>query len=220
MPSKNMQSSIFSVAGPRLFTPAKFGDERGFFSETYNQKLFETLVGQVHFVQDNHSLSAKEGTIRGLHFQTPPMAQGKLIRVVRGAIFDVAVDIRRASPTYGRHVGAVLSAENWQQVWVPAGFAHGYCTLKPNTEPYTKQPNFTVRRTKEALSGMILYVIRPEMLLPPEPGVESKVAPHRSGYCAACFGTKQVVGDADRGDECADTAPALHQGQDDQGDRA
>ena len=137
-----MHSSVFSVAGPKLFTPAKFGDERGFFSETYNQKLFETLVGQVHFVQDNHSLSAKEGTIRGLHFQTPPVAQGKLVRVARGAIFDVAVDIRRASPTYGQHVCAILSSENWQQLWVPAGFAHGFCTLEPNTEVIYKVTQF------------------------------------------------------------------------------
>ena len=137
-----MHSSVFSVAGPRLFTPTKFGDERGFFSETYNRKLFETLVGQIHFVQDNHSLSAKEGTIRGLHFQTPPMAQGKLVRVPRGAIFDVAVDIRRASPTYGQHVCAILSSENWQQLWVPAGFAHGFCTLEPNTEVIYKVTQF------------------------------------------------------------------------------
>jgi dTDP-4-dehydrorhamnose 3,5-epimerase len=137
-----MHSSIFSVAGPRLFTPTKFGDERGFFSEIYNHRTLQSIIGDIHFVQDNHSLSAKEGTIRGLHFQTPPMAQGKLIRVARGAIFDVAVDIRRASPTYGQHVCAILSSENWQQLWVPAGFAHGFCTLEPDTEVIYKTTEF------------------------------------------------------------------------------
>jgi dTDP-4-dehydrorhamnose 3,5-epimerase len=88
----------------------------------------------VSFVQDNHALSIEKGVLRGLHFQTPPHAQGKLVRIARGSVFDVAVDIRRGSPTYGRHVSAVLSAENWTQIWIPPGFAHGYLTLEPNTE--------------------------------------------------------------------------------------
>ena len=137
-----MHSSNFSVAGPLLITPKKFGDERGFFSEIYNHRTLKSIIGDIHFVQDNYSLSVKQGTVRGLHFQTAPMAQGKLIRVPRGAIFDVAVDIRRASPTYGQHVCAVLSSENWQQLWVPAGFAHGFCTLEPNTEVIYKVTQF------------------------------------------------------------------------------
>jgi dTDP-4-dehydrorhamnose 3,5-epimerase len=137
-----MHFSTFSVAGPLLITPPKFGDERGFFSEIYSYRTLRSIIGDIHFVQDNYSLSVQQGTVRGLHFQTPPMAQGKLIRVPRGAIFDVAVDIRRASPTYGQHVCAVLSSENWQQLWVPAGFAHGFCTLEPNTEVIYKTTQF------------------------------------------------------------------------------
>jgi dTDP-4-dehydrorhamnose 3,5-epimerase len=124
----------FPIRGPVLLTPDKFDDSRGFFSEVYKQRMVVDLIGNIHFVQDNHSLSVQQGTIRGLHFQIPPSAQGKLIRVVRGAIFDVAVDIRRSSPSYGRYVSAILSAENWSQLWIPIGFAHGFCTIEPNTE--------------------------------------------------------------------------------------
>ena len=118
-----------------IITPKKFGDHRGFFSETWNRKTFVEATGiDDDFVQDNHSLSAEKGVIRGLHFQSPPYAQGKLVRVSRGSILDVAVDIRRGSPTYGRHATVELSAENWRQLWVPPGFAHGFCTLEPDTE--------------------------------------------------------------------------------------
>jgi dTDP-4-dehydrorhamnose 3,5-epimerase len=137
-----LESKIFEILGPVLFTPPKFGDLRGFFSEVYNQRTFYDLIGNVHFVQDNHSLSVQQGTIRGLHFQIPPSAQGKLVRVVRGAIFDVAVDIRRSSPTYGRYISAILSAENWSQLWVPIGFAHGFCTIEPNTEVIYKVTDY------------------------------------------------------------------------------
>ena len=129
-----MDSQTFEISGPILLTPKKFGDERGFFSETYNQMLFSPLIGVDRFVQDNHSLSAPVGTVRGLHFQIDPMGQGKLVRVTRGAIFDVAIDIRRSSPTYGQHLAVTLSARNWTQFWIPAGFAHGFCTLEPDTE--------------------------------------------------------------------------------------
>ena len=117
-----------------LVTPDRFGDDRGFFSETYNLQRY--AEGGIHlaFVQDNHSLSRQRGVIRGLHCQLAPYAQGKLVRVVRGSVWDVAVDIRSGSPSYGRHVAAVLSAENWHQLWVPAGFLHGFCTLEPDTE--------------------------------------------------------------------------------------
>jgi dTDP-4-dehydrorhamnose 3,5-epimerase len=117
-----------------LITPPRFLDGRGFFSETWNERRFVEAGIAGHFVQDNHAKSADRGVVRGLHLQIAPSAQGKLIRVVRGAIWDVAVDIRRGSPTYGKHVGAVLSAENWQQLWIPAGLLHGYCTLEPDTE--------------------------------------------------------------------------------------
>jgi dTDP-4-dehydrorhamnose 3,5-epimerase len=118
----------------KIIRPKKFGDHRGFFSETYTKKTFEAAGLHYDFVQDNQSLSAEVGTIRGLHFQLPPFAQDKLVRVVRGAILDVAVDIRKGSPTFGRHVSAVISAAEWNQILVPVGFAHGFCTLEPDTE--------------------------------------------------------------------------------------
>jgi dTDP-4-dehydrorhamnose 3,5-epimerase len=117
-----------------LLTPRKFGDARGFFSETFNARRFAEAGIDLPFVQDNQSLSERRGTIRGLHCQVAPNVQGKLVRVVKGAIWDVAVDIRRGSPTYGRHVAATLSAENWSQLWIPGGFLHGFCTLEPGTE--------------------------------------------------------------------------------------
>ena len=123
-----------AIADVKRIAPAIFRDARGFFSETYNGRTLATGGIDVTFVQDNHSLSTAKGVVRGLHFQTNPKAQGKLVRVTRGAIFDVAVDIRQGSPTYGQHVSQVLSAENWLQLWVPAGFAHGFCTLEPDTE--------------------------------------------------------------------------------------
>ena len=123
-----------ALAGVKIVTPKKFGDARGFFSETYNRQVFARSGLDLEFVQDNQSLSAEVGTIRGLHFQSPPFAQDKLVRVVRGAILDVAVDIRRSSPTFGQHVAVELSRENWRQLLVPIGFAHGFVTLEPDTE--------------------------------------------------------------------------------------
>ena len=123
-----------AIADVKLVTPAVVRDERGFFSETYSRCALAEAGIEAEFVQDNHSQSRNRGVLRGLHYQLEPHAQGKLVRVVRGAIFDVAVDIRQGSPSFGRHVGAVLSADNWTQIWVPAGFAHGFCTLEPDTE--------------------------------------------------------------------------------------
>ena len=117
-----------------LVTPPRFGDERGFFSETWNAARYAEHGMPERFVQDNHSLSATPGTLRGLHCQVAPSVQGKLVRVVRGAVWDVAVDIRVGSPTYGKHVGAELSAANWAQLWIPGGFLHGFCTLVADTE--------------------------------------------------------------------------------------
>ena len=120
--------------GVLVITPDKFGDERGFFSETYNRAALAEHGVHAEFTQDNHSFSATPGTVRGLHFQAPPFAQTKLVRVSRGAVLDVAVDIRRGSPTYGQHFALELSAENWTQLLVPVGFAHGFCTIEPDTE--------------------------------------------------------------------------------------
>lgn len=129
-----MNIRSLSIPDVKIFSPRIFRDERGFFSETFNQSmaLASGLGGE--FVQDNHVLSHKRGVIRGLHFQVGCSAQGKLVRVTKGSILDVAVDIRVGSPSFGRSVSNVLSAENWQQLWVPVGFAHGYCTLEANTE--------------------------------------------------------------------------------------
>lgn len=123
-----------AIPAVKILIPKKYGDHRGFFSEVYNQDSFARAGIEGQFVQDNHSLSGQRGTIRALHYQVGEMAQGKLIRVIRGAILDVAVDIRRSSPTFGRHISHVISAENWQQIFVPIGFAHGFVTLEPNTE--------------------------------------------------------------------------------------
>jgi dTDP-4-dehydrorhamnose 3,5-epimerase len=117
-----------------LIEPARHGDARGFFSEVWKRSALAAQGFAVDFVQDNHSHSRAVGVLRGLHFQRPPSAQGKLVRVVRGAILDVAVDIRQGSPSYGQHVAVELSAENWRQLWVPRGFAHGFVTLTPDTE--------------------------------------------------------------------------------------
>lgn len=130
-----MQIDDLGLGGVALITPKRFGDSRGFFSETFKLADLEEALGPLPaFVQDNHSLSTERGVVRGLHFQAPPHAQDKLVRVTRGAVLDVAVDIRTGSPTFGQHVAVELSAENWQQLWVPKGFAHGFCTLEPNTE--------------------------------------------------------------------------------------
>lgn len=117
-----------------LLTPRRFHDPRGFFSETWNQTRFADAGIPGPFVQDNHVVSNASGVVRGLHCQIGANAQGKLVRVVKGAIWDVAVDIRHGSPSYGQQAGAVLSAENWCQLWVPTGFLHGYCTLTDDAE--------------------------------------------------------------------------------------
>lgn len=130
------------IADVKIIKPKKFGDQRGFFSEVYNKSAFSSSEIDIDFVQDNHSLSAEQGTLRGLHFQSPPFAQNKLVRVVRGAIFDVAVDLRRGSPTYGRYVSAIISAEAWNQILVPIGCAHGFMSLEPDTEVVYKVDNY------------------------------------------------------------------------------
>jgi dTDP-4-dehydrorhamnose 3,5-epimerase len=123
-----------SLPGVLLIEPKVFGDHRGFFMESYNKKLFAEYGLDFDFIQDNHSLSQQAGTIRGLHYQLNPKAQTKLVRVTRGAIYDVVVDIRKGSPTFGKWQGFILSADNKRQLLVPKGFAHGFCTLVENTE--------------------------------------------------------------------------------------
>ena len=129
-----MNADDFHIVEVKLLTPNKHGDHRGFFSEVYNRRALAETGIDIEFVQDNHSLSAEKGTVRGLHFQAPPFAQDKLVRVVRGSVFDVAVDLRKGSATYGEHVSVVLSAEAWNQLLVPIGFAHGFMTLEADTE--------------------------------------------------------------------------------------
>ena len=129
-----MQVISTQIAEVKEIRPVRHADARGFFSEIFREAVLRQHGIEVSFVQENHSLSVDRGVVRGLHFQTPPEAQAKLVRVAAGSIIDVAVDIRQGSPTYGRHVAVVLSAAEGNQLFVPEGFAHGFCTLEPNTE--------------------------------------------------------------------------------------
>jgi dTDP-4-dehydrorhamnose 3,5-epimerase len=147
-----MQIDALAIQDVKLITPSIFRDERGFFSETYNRRALARAAIDREFVQDNQSLSRAKGVLRGLHFQIAPHPQGKLVRVTRGAIFDVAVDIRQGSPTFGRHVSAILSADNWSQLWVPEGFAHGFCTLEPDTEVIYKVTDFYAPECERGLA--------------------------------------------------------------------
>jgi dTDP-4-dehydrorhamnose 3,5-epimerase len=146
-----MQVHKARLAGILMIEPDRFGDHRGFFAETYSRRVYAELGVDVEFVQDNHSLSAAVGTVRGLHFQMPPHAQAKLVRCGRGAIFDVAVDIRKGSPTFGQSVGYELTAENGGQLFVPAGFAHGFMTLQPDSEIIYKCSDYYAPETEGAV---------------------------------------------------------------------
>jgi dTDP-4-dehydrorhamnose 3,5-epimerase len=137
-----MQVEPLAIADVKLLRPRVFRDERGHFIETWNARTFAELGIPALFVQDNLAYSKSRGTVRGLHYQLPPNAQGKLVRVARGAILDVAVDMRKGSPSFGRHVSATLTAHGGEQIWVPTGFAHGYCTLEPDTEVIYKVTDF------------------------------------------------------------------------------
>jgi len=129
-----MEIQHLEIPGPVVLVPKKFTDPRGFLSEIYVDEWFRKNIAPTTFVQDNHSYSDLPGTIRGIHFQIPPHAQGKLVRVVRGAVLDVAIDLREGSPSFGRHASVELSAANWTQLWIPVGFGHAFCTLAPETE--------------------------------------------------------------------------------------
>jgi dTDP-4-dehydrorhamnose 3,5-epimerase len=139
------------LVGVKLLKPIRFSDNRGFFAETYNRRVFEGLGINIDFVQENHSLSSEVGTVRGLHFQSPPNAQTKLVRCGRGAIFDVVVDIRQGSPTYGAWIGQKLSAENGTQLFISAGFAHGFVTLEPDSEIIYMCSNYYAPKAELAL---------------------------------------------------------------------
>jgi len=132
--------------------PQRHGDHRGFFAETYSRARYANLGVGIDFVQDNHSLSSHAGTLRGLHFQAPPHAQAKLVRCGRGAIFDVAVDIRKGSPTFGHWVGHELSEDNGHQLYVPVGFAHGFVTLRPNSEIVYKCSDYYAPEVEGAIN--------------------------------------------------------------------
>jgi dTDP-4-dehydrorhamnose 3,5-epimerase len=136
-----MQVENTAIADVKIITPKKFGDHRGFFSEVYSRKAWAEAGLDYEFVQDNHSFSVEVGVIRGLHFQTEPFGQDKLVRVAKGRVLDVAVDLRRSSQTYGKHVAVELSAANWRQLLVPIGFAHGFCTLEADCEVLYKVTN-------------------------------------------------------------------------------
>ncbi|VYU74750.1 dTDP-4-dehydrorhamnose 3,5-epimerase [Metakosakonia massiliensis] len=145
--------NVINTAIPEvfIFEPRVFGDARGFFFESFNQKIFDEAVGRkVEFVQDNHSQSQK-GVLRGLHYQLDPHAQGKLVRCVEGEVFDVAVDIRENSATFGKWVGVVLSAENKRQLWIPEGFAHGFLTLSDTAQFLYKATNFYAPQSERSI---------------------------------------------------------------------
>ncbi|HAU8264245.1 MAG: dTDP-4-dehydrorhamnose 3,5-epimerase [Enterobacteriaceae bacterium] len=134
-----------------IFEPKVFGDARGFFFESFSQKIFEETVGKkIDFVQDNHSQSQK-GVLRGLHYQLDPHAQGKLVRCIEGEVFDVAVDIRKHSATFGQWVGAILSAENKRQLWIPEGFAHGFLTLSDTAQFVYKATNYYAPQSERCI---------------------------------------------------------------------
>jgi dTDP-4-dehydrorhamnose 3,5-epimerase len=128
-----MDVKDLGLSGLRLLKPRRFADSRGYFVETHNERTLSGVGIHIRFVQDNQSYSASRGTIRGLHFQLPPAAQAKLVRAVQGSVYDVAVDLRAGSPTYGKWVGVTLTADGGEQLFVPRGFAHGFCTLEPDT---------------------------------------------------------------------------------------
>lgn len=137
-----MQVEETEIDGVVALTPRRFADDRGWFSETWNQRTLMNAGLDIEFVQDNHSFSAPKYTVRGLHYQSPPAAQGKLVRVLRGEIFDVAVDVRKSSATFGKWVGVNLSAQNGKQLYIPTGFLHGFVTLVENTEVAYKCTDF------------------------------------------------------------------------------
>jgi len=168
-----------AIDGVLIFEPKAFGDARGFFMESFNQRAFNQAVGhEVQFVQDNHSRSAK-GVLRGLHFQKAPHAQGKLVRVAAGAVYDVAVDIRPGSPTYGRWVGAELSASNHRQLWIPPGLAHGFLVLTDSADFLYKTTDYYAPQAEGAVrwDDPDLAITWPDVGMPPQLSAKDAAAP-------------------------------------------
>ena len=146
-----MKVTPLSIPDVLLIEPQVFGDDRGFFYESFNQNKFEEAMGKkINFVQDNHSKSIK-GVLRGLHYQLTPKAQGKLVRVIQGEVFDVVVDLRQSSPTFGKWVSEILSADNKKQIWIPEGFAHGFLTLSDTAEFLYKTTDFYSKEHEQAI---------------------------------------------------------------------
>ena len=172
---KFIQTKISDIL---IVEPQVFGDQRGFFMESYNAQAWAQAIGETQFVQDNHSRSGR-GVLRGLHYQLPPFAQGKLVRVTRGAVFDVAVDIRQGSPTFGQWIGAELTEDNHRQLWVPAGFAHGFLTLTDRvdflyktTAAYTPSHECAI-----AWNDADIGITWPDIGVPPQLSAKDQVAP-------------------------------------------
>ena len=168
-----------ALPGVLLLEPKLFADERGYFLESFNQRTFEAAIGQsISFVQDNHSSSAR-GVLRGLHYQLPPHAQGKLVRVVQGAAFDVAVDIRKGSPTYGRWCGATLDAVRHQQLWIPPGFAHGFLALEDDTHFLYKTSAYYARDSERSIAwnDRSIGIDWPDLGTPPVLAAKDAAAP-------------------------------------------
>ena len=168
-----------ALPGVLILEPRVFGDERGFFFESFNQKAFDEAVGaHVEFVQDNHSRSAR-GVLRGLHYQLPPHAQGKLVRVVRGSVFDVAVDVRRSSPSFGQWVGVGLSEANHRQLWLPPGFAHGFIVTSDSADFLYKTTGFYEPHAERSVrwDDPRLAIAWPEAALPPTLSGKDAAAP-------------------------------------------
>jgi dTDP-4-dehydrorhamnose 3,5-epimerase len=177
-----MQIERLEIRDILLLKPTKHGDQRGFFSETFRADVLAAYGVEVAFVQDNHVRSAQRGVLRGLHFQAPPHAQGKLVRCTRGAVLDVGVDIRVGSPTYGRHVAVELSAANWHQLWIPSGFAHGYITLEDDCEVIYKVTDYYAPECDRGIAwddaalGIDWRVLRKEIILSDKDRRQPKLA--------------------------------------------
>jgi len=147
-----MKVTALKIPDVKLIEPEVFEDERGFFFESFNQKKFNELTGlDINFVQDSHSKSVT-GTLRGLHYQLPPKAQGKLVRAIQGEVFDVVVDVRKSSPTFGKWLGEILSADNKKQLWIPEGFAHGFMTLSDTAEFAYKTTNYYAPELEQCIA--------------------------------------------------------------------
>ena len=174
-----MKVTPLAIPDVLLIEPKVFGDARGFFFESFNQQAFNEVTGTNHqFVQDNHSRST-QGVLRGLHYQLPPHAQGKLVRVVQGAVFDVAVDIRKNSPTFGQWVGAELSADNHRQLWVPPGFAHGFLVLSESAEFLYKTTDYYAPQSERCIvwNDPDLAIVWPDVGVPPQLSAKDGVSP-------------------------------------------